>query len=198
MSVNIFLGFYRAKSEMAAAVYFHMSVKVLYSSDDFITFWHIRTGPKGNRITTFSAFYACVWFMRIAPGRASVDKRFELCRHIRPVGGGNAYYDICNFKFCDDIAEVIILNTFSSFMAASASIAEVEGIVTDTYSLCLKATVKLTGYNIDYFCGGSVSYRTAIDNKCIHIDTPISSNKRYFITKIRLCQETGHFRKNRK
>ena len=112
-----------------------MTVKMLDAFNDSFTFFHIRACSQGDGIAGLSVVMAAgasdngVGLMGIAPGRASVDKRFELSGNIRPVRGGNTDNGIRPRKFRHNFYHVIVLNASGRLMTASAAFAELNVII---------------------------------------------------------------------
>ena len=80
-----FFIFNRTQTETAAAFYFKMSVEMLDSADDTLTFPNTGTCAQSYCVALFAAAQTGMRLMSIAPRSAPVDKSFELPGDIRPI-----------------------------------------------------------------------------------------------------------------
>ena len=188
MGFEGFFIFNGAQSETAAAFYFKMSVEMLDAADDTLTFPHAWTCPQSYGVALFAAAQAGVGLMSVAPGSAPVDESFELPGDISPVGRRNADNNICPFKLVHDKVNIVMLNTFCSSMAAPTALTKAEIIVVDTDRLHSEALGQLLRNYVNYLRSSTVSYGTAINDKCIHFKTSDINNKPDYTIFRSLCQ----------
>ena len=92
----------------------------------------------------------------------------ELPRDIRPVGRRNQHDHVGARKFADDRRDIVLQDAQPRLMTAAAALTEAEIIVVDANALCCVALRQLLCNDADYLGSCTVSYGTAIDNKCVH------------------------------
>lgn len=103
--------FNRTQPYTAATCNFKMAIEMHNAINNPFTFSHAVPCSEHNSIAPFAFADGCMRFMRIAPGRASVNKSFKLSRDIRLIERDNRNDHICPFILLHDDINIIVLNT---------------------------------------------------------------------------------------
>ena len=123
---------HRTQAESAAPLDLQMSVEMVDAIQNAIAFLHVRPRPQGDGKAPFPVAKYGVRLMCIAPGRASVDKCFELSGNVGPIGRRDTDNHIRAVQFLHDAIHIIVHHTLGCRVATATSFAEGKRVIVDT------------------------------------------------------------------